>query len=172
MKRNIPLLFVLAILIGSCNTNNETKNEAKPEPANKEVKTEANIKEGTPRLNHIAFYVLDLKVSTDFYLNVVGLDTIPEPFHDGRHTWFLIGPKSHLHVISGAKEKMQHVKNAHLCFTVPSVDDFIPRLTKNNVAYESWEGKPQAVTTRVDGVKQIYFQDPDGYWLEINDAKE
>jgi lactoylglutathione lyase len=22
---------------------------------------------------------------------------------------------------------------------------------------------------RVDGVKQIYFQDPDGHWLEIND---
>jgi lactoylglutathione lyase len=34
-------------------------------------------------LNHIAFYVLDLKVSTDFYMKIVGLDTIPEPFHDG-----------------------------------------------------------------------------------------
>jgi len=51
------------------------------------------------RLNHIAFYVVDLKTSTEFYRNIVGLDTIPEPFHDGRHTWFLIGPKSHLHII-------------------------------------------------------------------------
>jgi len=27
------------------------------------------------------------------------------------------------------------------------------------------------VTTRPDGVHQIWFQDPDGYWLEINDVK-
>lgn len=37
-------------------------------------------------LNHIAVYVVDLKVSTAFYKDVIGLDTIPEPFHDGRHT--------------------------------------------------------------------------------------
>jgi lactoylglutathione lyase len=129
-------------------------------------------KEGTPRLNHIAFYVLDLKTSTDFYMNVVGLDTIPEPFHDGRHTWFLIGPKSHLHIISGAKEKITHIKNAHLCFTVPSVDEFIKRLNKYKIAYEDWAGQKMSVTNRVDGVKQIYFQDPDGYWVEVNDAKE
>jgi catechol-2,3-dioxygenase len=24
---------------------------------------------------------------------------------------------------------------------------------------------------RPDGVKQIYFQDPEGYWIEINDDK-
>lgn len=126
----------------------------------------------TPRLNHIAFYVADLKISTDFYMKVVGLDTIPEPFHDGRHTWFLIGPKSHLHIISGAKINLPKEKNTHLCFTVPSVDDFIPRLKQYNIAYENWAGEKSAITNRVDGVKQIYFQDPDGYWLEVNDARE
>ncbi len=126
----------------------------------------------TPRVNHIAFYVLDLKVSTDFYQNVIGLPVIPEPFHDGRHTWFLIGPKTHLHIISGAKVTLPKVKDAHLCFTVPSVAEFIPRLTQAGIPYENWVGEKMAVTNRVDGVKQIYFQDPDGYWLEINDAKE
>jgi lactoylglutathione lyase len=124
------------------------------------------------RLNHIAFYVKDLKISTDFYHNVVGLDTIPEPFHDGRHTWFLIGPKSHLHIISGATVNLPKEKNAHLCFTVASVEAFIPRLTANKVPYENWAGDKMAVTNRVDGVKQLYFQDPDGYWIEINDARE
>jgi len=124
------------------------------------------------RLNHIAQYVIDLKVSTDFYMKVVGLDTIPEPFHDGRHTWFLIGPKSHLHIISGVKTPLPKEKNTHLCFTVPSVEAFIPRLTQNKIPYENWAGEKMAVTNRVDGVKQIYFQDPDGYWIEINDAKE
>src|SRR5437868_13708281 len=71
-----------------------------------------------PILNHIAVYVVDLKTSTLFYQNIVGLDTIPEPFHDGRHTWFSVGPKSHLHIISGAAQKTEHDKNAHLCFSV------------------------------------------------------
>lgn len=125
-----------------------------------------------PRLNHIALYVVDLKQSTDFYHKVVGLDTIPEPFHDGRHTWFSIGPLSHLHIISGATAIETHNKNAHLCFTVPSVDAFIKNLEKHKVSYENWAGEKNAVTKRVDGVKQIYFKDPDGYWVEVNDARE
>ena len=123
-------------------------------------------------LNHIAVYVVDLKTSSLFYQNIVGLDTIPEPFHDGRHTWFSIGPKSHLHIISGATKKTEHDKNAHLCFSVGSVTDFIDILKKNNIPFENWAGEKNTYTNRVDGVKQIYFKDPDGYWVEINDARE
>lgn len=128
--------------------------------------------ETKPRLNHIAVYVVDLNISTAFYKDIVGLDTIPEPFHDGRHTWFGVGIKSHLHIISGAATKTEHNKNTHLCFSVPSVNDFVKRLEKNNIEYEDWPGAKMKITTRVDGVKQIYFKDPDGYWIEINDAKE
>ena len=123
-------------------------------------------------LNHIAQYVVDLKVSTDFYTNIVGLDTIPEPFHDGRHTWFAVGPKSHLHIISGAAKKEVHDKNSHLCFTVASVPAFTEVLKKNNIPFERWTGEKNTWTNRVDGVKQIYFTDPDGYWIEINDARQ
>jgi lactoylglutathione lyase len=125
-----------------------------------------------PRLNHIAVYVVDLEISTRFYRDMIGLDTIPEPFHDGRHTWFSIGPKSHLHLISGAAKKIAHEKNSHLCFSVSSVDEFIANLQQHKVAFEDWAGTQNAITKRVDGVKQIYFKDPDGYWIEINDAKE
>ena len=125
-----------------------------------------------PMLNHIAVYVVDLRISTAFYKDIIGLDTIPEPFHDGRHTWFSVGVKSHLHIISGASAKKEHDKNSHLCFSVPSVSEFIKVLEKNNIDYENWAGQKKTVTTRVDGVKQIYFKDPDGYWIEINDAKE
>ena len=132
----------------------------------------SQVNDKKPRLNHIAVYVVDLKISTAFYKEIIGLDTIPEPFHDGRHTWFSVGIKSHLHIISGAKGKTEHEKNSHLCFSVPSVADFIKLLEKNNVEYENWAGQKNTVTNRVDGVKQIYFKDPDGYWIEINDAKE
>ncbi|MGS2761248.1 VOC family protein [Sinomicrobium sp. M5D2P9] len=123
-------------------------------------------------INHIAVYVVDLASSTHFYRDIVGLDTIPEPFHDGKHTWFSIGSNAHLHLIEGAKAAAKRDKNSHLCFSVPSVPDFIKVLDKNKIAYESWKGEKQKVTDRVDGVKQIYFTDPDGYWVEINDAKE
>ena len=124
------------------------------------------------RLNHIAIYVHDLKKSTDFYNHIVGLDTIPEPFHDGRHTWFSIGDKSHLHLIQGAAAGLSFEKNSHLCFSVASVENFIGILVKYNIEYENWPGEKKTITKRVDGVKQIYFKDPDGYWVEINDAKE
>lgn len=124
-----------------------------------------------PTLNHIAQYVFDLKKSTAFYQYILQLDTIPEPFHDGRHTWFTIGPVSHLHLIQGAKDITAHEKNSHLCFTVSSVPDFINTLNAQKIPYENWAGEKMQVTKRVDGVFQIYFTDPDGYWIEINDAR-
>jgi lactoylglutathione lyase len=129
----------------------------------------STMAQNKPRLNHIAHYVVDLKTSTKFYQQVVGLDTIPEPFHDGRHTWFSIGTHGHLHIISGAAAKTPHDKNTHLCFSVLSINDFVTNLKKNGVEYENWAGEKNTVTTRVDGVKQLYFRDPDGYWIEIND---
>jgi len=122
----------------------------------------------TPVVNHIALYVVDLQKSTVFYRDVIGLDTIPEPFHDGKHTWFSISEHAHLHVISGAASASFHDKNNHLCFSVPSMDEFLARLNKAKVQYENWAGEKNAVTTRVDGIKQIWFKDPDGYWIEIN----
>ncbi|MEO6220880.1 MAG: VOC family protein, partial [Ginsengibacter sp.] len=55
-----------------------------------------------PLINHIAVYVLNLEKSTSFYHDIVGLEIIPEPFHDGRHTWFSIGNNASLHLIKGA----------------------------------------------------------------------
>jgi len=123
-------------------------------------------------LNHIAIYVVNLKASTEFYHNIIGLDTIPEPFHDGKHVWFSVGPKSHLHVIEGATAVSAHEKHNHLCFSVPSIESFIAILKKNNIEYENFDGQKKTITTRPDGVKQIYFTDPDGFWIEINDAKQ
>jgi lactoylglutathione lyase len=122
-------------------------------------------------LNHIALYVVDLKKSTTYYRDIVQIDTIPEPFHDGKHTWFTVGQHSQLHLIQGAKAGGVHDKNTHLCFTVPSIEDVIARLEKNNISYTNWAGTGKTPTIRVDGVKQIYFQDPDGYWIEVNNDK-
>ena len=119
-------------------------------------------------LNHIALYVTKLSKSTAFYKDVIGLDTIPEPFHDGKHTWFSVGDHSHLHLIEGATEPVKHPKNTHICFSVPSIEEFIARLEKAGIEYSNWPGTSKSPTVRADGIKQIYFQDPDGYWVEVN----
>jgi lactoylglutathione lyase len=123
-------------------------------------------------INHTAIYVINLKASLDFYQNVIGLDTIPEPFHDGKHAWFKIGPGISLHIIQGAETKKEYYKNQHTCFSVASVEKFTATLTSRNIPFEDVKGNKGAVTTRVDGVKQLWLQDPDGYWVEINDAKD
>lgn len=123
-------------------------------------------------LNHIALSVVDLQKAGDFYENIIGLDTIPEPFHDGKHIWLRIGPLSHLHLISGADKPKEYFKGSHLCFTVASVDDFVAKLKTRGMDWEDWAGNKGGITIRVDKVKQVYLKDPDGYWVEVNDAKE
>lgn len=120
-------------------------------------------------LNHIAIYVHELERSTNFYEEVLMLRKIEEPFHDGKHTWFTLGPAGQLHLIQGAKANISRDKNDHLCFSVASIDAFIQNLDEHGIEYTNWPGTEKAPTVRVDGVKQIYFQDPDGHWIEVND---
>lgn len=119
-------------------------------------------------LNHIAMYVHDLKKSTAFYEDVLQLKQIPEPFHDGLHTWFTLGPAGQLHLIQGAKKDIKRDKNDHMCFSVGSIEEFISNLNKHQIEYTNWPGTAKEPTVRIDGVKQVYFQDPDGHWIEIN----
>jgi lactoylglutathione lyase len=123
-----------------------------------------------PSFNHIAVYVQDLQKSSDFYKNLIGLDTIANPFNDGRHVWFSIGDHLQLHLIAGAQTVRMHEQDNHFCFSVPSVESFIKRLSNQGINYYNSQGKLNTITLRPDGVKQIYFKDPDGNWIEINDA--
>jgi lactoylglutathione lyase len=47
-------------------------------------------------------------------------------------------------------------------------DEVTNTLLKLNIEYSDWPGTPNKNYVRKDGVKQLYFQDPDGYWIEIN----
>lgn len=125
-----------------------------------------------PTFNHLAIYVVDLNKSATFYREVIGLDTIANPFNDNRHAWFSIGGTSELHIIAGAASVTKHQQDNHLCFSIASLESMIQALNKAGIPYHNARGKINEITTRPDGVKQIYFTDPDGYWLEINDAKK
>ncbi|GAB3421865.1 VOC family protein [Niabella aquatica] len=123
-------------------------------------------------LNHQALYVTDLKKSADFYKNIIGLEQIDEPFKLGKHVWLKTGPHTSLHLILGAENKKEYFKNHHICFSVPSLKTFIEIIKKNNIVWEDAGGKKGAFTTRPDGIQQLWIQDPDGYWLEINNDQQ
>jgi lactoylglutathione lyase len=132
----------------------------------------AFCQQGKAHINHTAIYVMDVKTSSAFYQNIIGLDTIPEPFHDGKHAWFKTGSDIALHIIQGAEAKKEYYKNQHTCFSVASIEAFIKLLAAKNIPFEDVKGVKNTITNRVDGVKQLWLQDPDGYWIEINDAKD
>ena len=121
------------------------------------------------KVNHIAVHVSELQASKEFYTSILGLNEIEEPFKDGLHAWFSIGTGSALHIIEAPNTPTEISKVNHLCFSMDDMDAFIQRLKDTNYPFESWPGEKGVVTIRVDGIRQIYIQDPDGTWIEIND---
>ena len=124
-----------------------------------------------PEFDHATVYVRDLQTSAQFYEKVIGLEKIPEPFKDSRHIWYRIGAHDQLHVIGGATALTPHEIDVHLAFRVASLPDFMAHLDQMQVKYRGFKGEEKIPTLRPDGVKQVYFQDPDGYWIEVNDDR-
>jgi lactoylglutathione lyase len=124
-----------------------------------------------PVFNHAALCARDLRKTTAFYTTILRLQKISNPFNDTLHTWLKMGPGLALHIIKADCPPMHYDISLHLCFSVPSLYAFVHRLDRLNVKYGDWVGTPKKITLRPDGVHQIYFQDPDGFWIEVNDAK-
>ncbi|MEO8412909.1 MAG: GDSL-type esterase/lipase family protein [Ginsengibacter sp.] len=125
----------------------------------------------SPVIDHFTVYVVDLERSTAFYKNIMQLQQIPEPFNDGRHNWFRTGPHSQLHVVSGATTMVPHDINIHMAFKVASLPDFMKHLDQLQVKYGNWNGDSKLSQKRPDGINQVYLQDPDGYWIEVDDSQ-
>jgi lactoylglutathione lyase len=118
--------------------------------------------------DHIAIYVTNMDRSAAFYEQFLGLERIPEPFHDGLHIWFRIGPTTALHIIGLAPSVEPHDITHHLAFRTTSLDTIMPRLDAAGVPYRNFAGTAR-INIRPDGIRQIFLQDPDGYWIEVNE---
>jgi catechol 2,3-dioxygenase-like lactoylglutathione lyase family enzyme len=120
--------------------------------------------------NHQALSVKDVDKAAEFYKTVVQLPEITNRTKMDGIRWFSLGDGKELHLISIIKDPVQINKAVHLALTTTSMEALVRQLEKNKVAYGDFYGKPNTVTLRADGVQQLYFQDPDGYWIEVNDA--
>lgn len=122
--------------------------------------------------NHLALSVKDVNRSADFYMNILKLPEITNRSKFEGVRWFSIGEGKELHLISIVKENVAVNKAIHFALTTTNFDAFVAMLDKMKIAYSDWPGLPNKVHIRADGMKQVFFQDPDGYWLEINSVAE
>jgi lactoylglutathione lyase len=118
--------------------------------------------------NHLALSVKNVNQSADFYSSVLNLREITNRTKMDGIRWFSFGEGKELHLVSTIKENVTINKAVHLALATSNFDAFIKRLDKMNIVYSDWPGTLHKINIRADGIKQIYFQDPDGYWIEVN----
>lgn len=122
--------------------------------------------------NHISLSVSDVDASADFYMNMFQLEEIVNRTKVDGIRWFSLGEGKELHLISVLPGDIVLNKAVHFALTTSTFDAFVNNLEIKNIDYSSWAGEVNKVTLRPDGVKQVYVQDPDGYWIEINSVAQ
>lgn len=147
MKR---LALLIALLIGS-------------NPANAQETFELHF-------DHTTVLVSDLARSADFYENILHLPALETPWGPSAPIRFYsLGGGRELHV-GRTDTRPEPDKRTHLAFAVQNFDAYLIFLTARSIAYSNFSGNSNSPQLRPDGVRQIYLQDPDGNWIEVNDA--
>lgn len=122
--------------------------------------------------DHYTILVKDLEISEAFYKKILHLEEKETPWGDDLPLPVLfldIGNNQELHLTENKTESIKLHKIVHFAFAVTDFDAYVNFLDEKDIKYGDWSGKNQKFQTRIDGVKQIFLQDPDGYWVEIND---
>jgi lactoylglutathione lyase len=121
-------------------------------------------------VDHVALSVIDLDVSAAFYSQVLGLKEIPSAAKGRR--WMALGT-AQLHLLGGRTEPVPDQKSRHIALTALSLEPVMSALKARGMTWEDFAGHVGQISqTRTDGVRQIFFKDPDGYWIELNDARK
>jgi lactoylglutathione lyase len=147
MKKILPVLFVLMFSkMAYCQNKNDF----------------------SLKFNHVAVSVKDVDVSAAFYKNTLNLEEITNRTKKEGIRWFSLSDGKELHLIATIKEPVTLNKAVHFAMSTSHFNAFLMTIQNNKITYSDWLGQLNTVTTRADGIKQIYIQDPDGYWIEIN----
>ena len=120
-------------------------------------------------VDHVALHVADLDASVAFYSGVFGLQEIPAAAKGRR--WLSLGKGVALHLLGGRSEPVVDDRSVHFALTSDNLEPILQRLKDRGIAWSDFGGTQATVSTgRSDGVRQIFLRDPDGYWIEVNDA--
>lgn len=122
--------------------------------------------------NHLALSVADVDRSAEFYKDILGLEEITNRTKMEGIRWFSLSEGKELHLISIIKEKVTINKAVHFALTTLDFDNFVKNLESKDIKYSDWPGTEGKINIRADGIKQIFFQDPDGYWIEVNSVAQ
>jgi catechol 2,3-dioxygenase-like lactoylglutathione lyase family enzyme len=123
-------------------------------------------------LDHVAISVKDVNRSADFYGRILKFQEITNQSKFEGIRWFSMGDGKELHLISIVKENVTLNKAIHLALTTPDFDAFVAMLEQMKIPYSDWPGAPNKVFIRADGTKQVFFQDLDDNWIEVNSVAQ
>ncbi|OIQ22790.1 VOC family protein [Lacinutrix sp. MedPE-SW] len=118
--------------------------------------------------NHIALSVKDVDVSVLFYKKVFKLEEIKNTASHSKTRWLKFNDNKQLHLIPRPDSEIKTNKAVHFALATLNFNAFVEHLESLGIDYSDWRNTPKKDYIRNDGIKQIYFQDPDDYWIEVN----
>lgn len=122
-------------------------------------------------LNHVTLVVSNFEESAAFYTDLLGLEQIDAAWLLEKQMFLALGDNLELHIgeVGGVEIKPNGFN--HFAIAVDDFDAFLDHLKSEGVVYTRLGGGEDFfVSTRPDNVRQTWIADPDGYWIEINDA--
>ncbi|SDS31017.1 Catechol 2,3-dioxygenase [Polaribacter sp. KT25b] len=118
--------------------------------------------------NHIALSVRDVDISIKFYQKVFHFKEIKNTASNSKTRWLSIGEDKQLHLIPRPNFEIKVNKAVHFALSTADIDSFVVDLKELQIDYSDWKNTQKKDYVRNDGILQIYFQDPNGYWIEVN----
>jgi catechol 2,3-dioxygenase-like lactoylglutathione lyase family enzyme len=132
------------------------------------LKSQSNLK-----FDHQALPVNNLKITGDFYRDILGFKDIPALVGTKyTHRWLANYEGKEIHLIFSDEEIQKTPKQIHMAFSPEDFDKFTDHLKMNNVVFTNYKLEVGVVQVRKDGIKQVWLRDPQGYWIEINSTNQ
>lgn len=116
---------------------------------------------GLDRLHHVGIVTEDLDGTRAFYMDVLGLREGPRNAFRNPGSWLYLGDTPIVHIITNVPRPSGVTgKFDHFCLSAVGYEGWLDRLAKQHVLYQT-DGQP-------GGIRQIFFQDPNGVSIELN----